>query len=260
MTSENSSFGAEEVIQLTSHLEADDATFVIGGQATNLWAFFYRKENEILQLEGPFTSEDIDYFGSQEAARTLAKAIRGKLLLPEGMDNHTPNTAQVIASINGKPLVIDFLGSVLGVQTRELKRGVSSIKVTALIGGKHSVVTIKVLHPVICLKSRILNIVSLERKGGIAQRQLLAAVAIVKCYINESLAAGDWKEARDCFAQLLWYLKSDAKIKGADLSTGVDVLDIFRAFEEDNRIDVRFRKHQLKAAIRLIEQKRKSRR
>ncbi len=40
--------GAAEVIKITSKLEQDDETFVIGGQATNLWAWFYRARDPAL--------------------------------------------------------------------------------------------------------------------------------------------------------------------------------------------------------------------
>jgi hypothetical protein len=109
---ERSSFGAAEVIEIASKLEIDDDAFIIGGQATNLWAWFFQDREPELKLKGPLTSEDIDYFGSQEVARTVAAALGGRLLLPVN-DDHTPSTAQIITTINGKPLIIDFLGKVL---------------------------------------------------------------------------------------------------------------------------------------------------
>jgi hypothetical protein len=101
------SFGAAEVIEIASKFEAADDAFIIGGQATNFWAWFFQDREPELKLKGPFASEDIDYFGSREVARTVAEALGGKLLLPT-RDDHTPSTAM----INGKPLVIDFLGEV----------------------------------------------------------------------------------------------------------------------------------------------------
>jgi hypothetical protein len=108
---ERPAFGASEVIEITSKFEADDDAFIIGGQATNFWAWFYQDQEPDLKLKGPFTSEDIDYFGTQEVARNVAEALGGKLLLPERGD-HTASTAQIVAAINGKPLLIDFLGAV----------------------------------------------------------------------------------------------------------------------------------------------------
>ena len=133
---ERPTFGALEVIEITSKFDADDDAFIIGGQATNFWAWLYQEKEPDLKLKGPFTSEDIDYFGTQDVARNLANALDGRSLLPD-RDNHTPNTAQIETTINGKPLKIDFLRSVLGVQDRELQRGgVSILEITAELDGK----------------------------------------------------------------------------------------------------------------------------
>jgi len=140
--SERPSFGAAEVIEIVSKLETDDDAFIIGGQATNFWAWFFQDKEPELKLKGPFTSEDIDFFGSQEVARALAVALGGKLLLPVS-DDHTPSTAQIITTINGKPLVIDFLGSLLGIRDHELRRGVSVIEIAGEIEGRSKTVLIR---------------------------------------------------------------------------------------------------------------------
>jgi hypothetical protein len=93
-------FGAGEVIEIASKFEADDDAFIIGGQAANFWAWFFQDAEPDLSLQGPFTSEDIDYFGSQEVARTVAEALGGQLFLPE-RDDHTPSTAQIVATFHG---------------------------------------------------------------------------------------------------------------------------------------------------------------
>ena len=92
--SERPTFGASEVIEITSKFEAEDEAFIIGGQATNFWAWFYKEREPKLGELGPFTSEDIDYFGSKDVAAHLAEALSGKLLLPKPGD-HTPSTAQI---------------------------------------------------------------------------------------------------------------------------------------------------------------------
>lgn len=105
---ERPAFGASEVIEITSKLKADDETFIIGGQATNFWAWLYQDKEPDLKLKGPFTSEDIDYFGTQEVARNLADALGGKLLLPEPGD-HTPSTALIETTINADLLQYEYL-------------------------------------------------------------------------------------------------------------------------------------------------------
>jgi hypothetical protein len=254
-------FGAAEVIQLASKFEKDDPSFVIGGQATNLWAWYYDDADEIARLQGPFTSEDIDYFGTRDVARNLAEALNGVLEVPDA-DDHTPNTARVTVSINGKPLRIDFMAGVLGVKNRELENGVVAIAVAAAVDGHPVEAIIKVLHPVICLKSRILNMLhpAVRRTDQIAKRQLDAAAAIVRCYISDALDDSDRKEARRCFATLFRYLRSAEYVKDADIRLGIDLLDIIKAFAQDERIDARYREHQLQKMIASIERRRAGRR
>lgn len=260
---ERPGFGASEVIEITSKFEADDDAFIIGGQATNFWAWFFQDKEPELKLKGPFTSEDIDYFGSPEVARTVAEAIDGKLLLPE-KDDHTPSTAQIVATINGKPLVIDFLGAVLGVHDRELRRGVTVLEIAAEVDGHPNTVLIKVLHPVLCLKSRIVSMLhpATRRRDRIARTQAEASVVIVRRYIDDALNEGKegWREARDCFNLLYWYLRSDTYVKTADADLGIDVLTIIRAFANDERIDQRYREMQLSRMIANIEKRRLRRR
>ena len=258
---ERPSFGAAEVIEIASKFEAADDTFIIGGQATNFWAWFFQEKEPELKLKGPFTSQDIDFFGSQAVARSLAQALGGELRLPI-YDDHTPSTAQIVTTIGGKPLVIDFLGQVLGIRDRELRRGVSVLEITGEVDGRPETVRVKVLHPVLCLKSRIVSMLhpATRRTGPIARAQAEASLVIVRRYIDDALSDDEWREARDCLATLYWYLRSDEYVKVADVRLGIDALAIIRAFTEDERIDSRYRESQLKRMVANIERRRAARR
>jgi|ERR1043165_613386 hypothetical protein len=253
-------FGAEEVIQIAHAFEKDDRTFVIGGQATNVWAWFFADKAPDLKALGPLTSQDIDYFGSQNVARDVAKALGGKLLIPT-IDDHTPNTAQVITVINGKDIVIDFMRAVLGIRDRELQKGVSSIAVSATIDGKEATVIIKLLHPLLCLKSRVVSMLhpATRRSDTIARRQLEASIIIARTYIDDALSAGDWPEAKGCFRTLNWYLRSNEYVKRADRDLSADPLTILKGFVDDQRIDQRYRENQMSKMITEIEARRANR-
>jgi hypothetical protein len=256
-------FSAEEVIQIASKLAVDDATFMIGGQATNLWVWFYAPREPKLQTSSPLTSRDIDYFGTPAVAKVFADAIGGKLVLPTMDHMNTPSSARVHASINGKDLVIDFLNGVLGVKNNELRRGgASTIEVEADADGKAVRVEIKVLHPVLCLKSRVANMLSpiMKRRDSFAWAQLHAAVIVVQRHIDEALTKRDWDEAHECLSALFRYLRSDEYGKKADKELNVDILNIIRAFQNDERINRRYRGFQLKSNIAHIEKRRAGRR
>lgn len=121
-------FTAEDVIAVASVIDLEDGAFVVGGQALNLWAERFAARTRELVAYGPYTSKDIDYFGYREAAAKLAKALGGKVSYPP-LGDATPSTAVVMAEINGKPVQIDFIASVLGVSARSLEKGVAEIVV-----------------------------------------------------------------------------------------------------------------------------------
>ena len=266
MTAERPTFGASEVIEIASKLEAEDEAFVIGGQATNFWAWLYRDKEADLRLKGPFTSEDIDYFGTAEVARAVAAALGGTILLPNHADDHTASTALIETTINDKPLRIDFLGAVLGVQNKPLVRNVSTVEIPGDIGGKPATVRVKVMHPLHCVKSRIANMLSplLNRRDRIAQTQAEASLVILRRHISDRLDEDDkkagWREAHLCFREMYQYLRSDGYGKKADLELGVDPLAVLKHFENDSRIDQRYRNRTLKPMITKIEARRNNRR
>jgi len=255
-------FSAEEVIQIASKLAVDDATFMIGGQATNLWVWFYKPREPKLQTDTPLTSQDVDYFGTREVAKAFAEAIGGTLAVPTMDHMNTVNTAIVHATINGKAVIIDFLHSILGVQQSELRRGVSSIAVEADLDGKTVTAQISVLHPVLCLKSRVANMLSpaLKRRDNFAWAQLHAAVIVVQRHIEEELANKNWDEVKECLRAIFVYLRSDEFGKNVDKELNVDILEILRTFQKNTRIERRYRVFQLKQMITKIEKKRAGRR
>jgi hypothetical protein len=206
--------------------------------------------------------KDVDYFGTKEAAQAFADAIGGELLLPTIDDMNTPNSAVVRATINGKELTVDFMHGVLGIKQSELRKGVSVIGVEADVEGKTVSAKIAVLHPVLCLKSRIANMLSpiLMRRDRFAWAQLNAAMIVAQRHIDQALGSGDWNEAHQCLSAIFSYLRSDEFGKKADIELNVDALDILRAFQNDQRIDPRYRGFQLKQMITKIEKRRAGRR
>jgi hypothetical protein len=249
-------FGPADVIPIASNVTVEDGAFIIGGQATNLWAWFFREQEP--ELKVPLTSADIDYFGPYEAAKKFADAVGGEVLRPSPEDMNTPNTAVVITKIGGHDVKIDFLNGVLGVRREELQDGVSLIALQAEVNGEVREVQVPVLHPVLCLKSRVANMLSpiLARRDPLARRQLRAAVVIVRRYIDDALIDGDWKEVKHCLSAIFRYLRSDQFGKRADAELNVDILAILKSFVNDDRIDFRYRFFQLKPMIALLELKR----
>jgi hypothetical protein len=146
----------DDVLSLASIIGLKDGAFIVGGQASNLWAERYSGRFPELEAYGPFTSKDIDYFGHRQAAKKLADALGGEVRYPT-MDDETPNTALVQATINGRLVVIDFISKVLGIaRTDHLKRNVVEItaRVREVDGPPRGSIAIPVMHPLHCLRAR----------------------------------------------------------------------------------------------------------
>lgn len=203
----------------------------------------------------PYTSKDIDYFGQREAAQKLADALGGKVLIPQ-MDDQTPETAVVEATVDGTLIRIDFLGHVLGIRPKELTAGVAEIIVPYDNAGKGGRVAIPVMNPLHCLQSRIANLNILKRPDDTARRQAAAAPIVLREYISHALHDGDHREATRTLQGLFRFLSRDPSGRQAHRLAERDALDVMKIFADDDRLDARYREKILKRAIAKIEKQR----
>jgi hypothetical protein len=119
---------------------------------------------------------------------------------------------------------------------------------------------IRLLHPVDCLSSRILNLEEpLLRSDEQSLRQARAALEVVIAFIDEKLEEGDMREAYRSLSLVRRFTLSHG-ISGCHFKThGIDLIEVLRIFLEDPRLDERFRRHQILNWIEQIEEKRRSR-
>jgi hypothetical protein len=153
---------------------------------------------------------------------------------------------------------VDFLHGIIGVKREEFRDGVTTIMLRNEDG---STVEVAVMHPVLCLKSRISNIMSpaTQRRDEIAIRQMNAAWWVVRTYIGHALEDNDHKEATRCLMDLFHLLRSHQYGRNAHTVIGTDVLDLLKHFVEDTRLDERWRERTLIPAVEKIESKRATR-
>lgn len=234
---------AEIVYRLASILQLSDGAFIVGGQALNIWAERYSGVAELNDF-GPYTSKDIDYFGHRDAAAKLAEAIGGRLRIPN-MDDATPQSAIVEATIDGHDIEIDFLTHVLGVDDAGLKKSAVNIILQVRTVEGIGELKVPIMHPFHCLQSRVANVITLHRRHDVARRQLEASPIVLREYISEMLAAGDHREATDTLEQIFEYLRSDVVGKGAHRVMKNDPAAILNHFIDDVRIDARYRGNTL---------------
>ena len=168
----------------------DTGAVLIGGQAVNLWSERYQREAEPWQSLRPFTSVDVDLLGSQADARACAEGVEGTLELPED-PAHTPNAAKV--HCRNPDLDLDFLHTVNGLNTAEA--------VQTAIRLRHRDILLRVLHPVLCLESKTVNLITLDQsvEGRQDEKHLRLAIANCAEFLAELTRTG-----RDPMSLLRW--------------------------------------------------------
>jgi hypothetical protein len=149
---------------------------IIGGQAINLWSERYQKEEPPWLALRPYTSIDVDLLGNQSDARICAQGTKGELELPDD-PAHTPNIAKV--RCRNPAIDIDILHTVNGLSTAEALQTAVSLR--------HGNVQLRVLHPILCIESKTVNLITLDQQveGRQDEKHLLLAIANCREFLTE---------------------------------------------------------------------------
>jgi hypothetical protein len=154
-----------------------DKTVLIGGQAVAFWSQFYGLESRL-----PALTNDIDYLGTRAEAVKVARNLTIEHELKTAtMDDATPSAAVLLVPIEGyeEPIIIDYLASILGVDSRKIQQSAVTIEIESQ--------QLKVLHPMQLLQTKIWNLYQLESKRtpeGVEQARL--AIEIVARYLEQA--------------------------------------------------------------------------
>ena len=164
--------------------KATQPAILVGGQSLTFWVDFFKipvpKSNTL------YLTQDADVLATKHDARIFATELHGTLNVPKPGD-HTPNTAIVTYKTpDGRTLFVDFMGTLIGLTNEEIRK-------TAVEFEHPEYGFIRILHPTLVLKSRIVNLHRLQSKrdtNGIEQARLavLAAKAFFENYIALGLA------------------------------------------------------------------------
>lgn len=183
---------ARDVLALLVRLgDVADRIVLVGGQAVNLWSEIYLAQGRAPELmeDAPFTSKDIDFCGSHEAARLFAARVRQGRAKLATLDDATPNVGVVLfVDDGGHERVVDFLGAPFGMKARGVER--NSVRLDLLDdAGISTGTTYRVMHPVDCLESRVHNVVGLATTYDTphGRRQLRAAVICAREALKDIL-------------------------------------------------------------------------
>jgi hypothetical protein len=245
----------EEVITLLRFVETC-RPIIVGGQSINIWAELYYGRNEELDQLGPLTSKDLDFFHNRAAERSLAESLEnGQLRVPTG-DEHTPSAALVTGTLGGREIVIDFMAQIKGVEDQSILEN----SITFADADDPTSVSITLMHPMDCVRSRLSNINTLGRTGEHSITQATASLLILDCYIDDQLNAEDKDAGKRALKALreLEYVVRDfhlGQVSHHDFGDVLDPVAIIRRYIDDERIDVRARKMLLQGILDRLGQK-----
>jgi hypothetical protein len=157
---------------------AQTGAVVIGGQAINLWAEHYQTDSAPWNELRPYTSFDLDVLGSRTDVLECSQALAAEAFFPAPSEN-TVNSGKVVAQIEGRPFEIDFLHSPNGLSAAEVLEMARTIRFED--------VQINILHPLHCVESKTVNLVTLSQDGGDRQdlKHLRLAIAILRQHFTK---------------------------------------------------------------------------
>jgi hypothetical protein len=242
---------AEEVLQLLKFVHKEQP-IVVGGQAVSLWAQLFRPHYpSAFEGVGPVTSRDIDFYHDRDAERSLASQLDdGSITIPQG-DTHSPSAAVVSGKILGRPVVVDFLNHVKGVDDKSLVK--NSLQIEHGSGFQ-----ITIMHPLDNVASRFSNINMLKRTEDHSVMQAMASVAILDCFIdtqlNDTTSKLSSRIALDSLRGLEFIIKEKhiGKISQSHFGDALRPLDILEKYSTDERLDERVREKLIMPIIQRL--------
>lgn len=161
-----------------------DRLILVGGQALEVWSVIFDVPSPLGQ--GIALTEDADWLGGKLDAKWLCDQLSGgaevDLHFAEDFDA-TPSSAIAYVKRGQRVLLMDFLRTIVGPSVEEVRR----LAVRLHLDG----CTIDVLHPLLCLHSRLANLEVLASKrigNGPAQAHWM--VKIANAYFLDMVAQG----------------------------------------------------------------------
>lgn len=169
-------FSGQDAEGLLSTLAAagEHKLILIGGQAVNFWAEAFRKVEPALEA-GPFASKDFDFLGDVATVERCARALHVQAQTG-ATDNHTRLRGRILYTLDGRECFIDFLDESVPNTWEDVERNAVPIK--------RPWGTLWVMHPFMCMRSRVFNVVQIAEKYDTehGRRQLAASIVCVRRY------------------------------------------------------------------------------
>lgn len=172
---------------------SEKIAILVGGQALSIWTNFYQVA--IPSVLTANVTRDADFIGSADTALIVKAALSNKnwkfeQITPSAL---SPVTAQLTLQTEHGVKEIDFLGSIVGLHTDDVRKRAVPLNLP-----DGSVVT--VLHPLDVLASRLHNLAEIPEKRndkGVAQAEL--AISITGAFLRDTIAH---RTERELFNQI----------------------------------------------------------
>jgi hypothetical protein len=188
---------------------------LVGGQALGFWADRYSVSRPAPLM--PTVTADVDFIGGSALARKLGEALGWKWWVPS-LDDVTEQSGKVTLRMPDNSIKqVAFLFAVTGLTTADVIRRAIEMHVPE-IG------TLRVMHPIDVLDSRIQNLLLIPGKRnemGVAQAQL--AVLVVRAFIREEIDVRGEKRALRLLERVVSLAESPGAIR-IFLAHGIDPL------------------------------------
>jgi hypothetical protein len=181
----------EDAFELLGPALPGGAIVLVGGQALIHWLTYYRDRVEALRQISFVTSDDVDFYGTQEDARRMAEALAGSDVRNFGVDSLSAATAIVrFRDQAGEERQIDFLRTVHGLDSEQVRNTAIEVELKDRAGNPTGV-SLRILHPVLCLVSRFHNTHGFPKyQEARGLRQARAAIGIARGYLQDQVDAG----------------------------------------------------------------------
>jgi len=155
-------------------LATSEPVLLVGGQAVNLWALYYKKRTTHL---APFVSRDIDVLGDRSTLEALGKAAGAKpQFFP--VKPLTNEVGVVVAKdSNGLPLLIEVLRHVHGVSNEELRDPVYTVAVGEI--------QVRLPSPIALLQAKTANVADISQAGRQDARHVAILAQLLPAYLEE---------------------------------------------------------------------------
>lgn len=175
------SFTRDDFRFVSSKLATDPSRLIlVGGQAIEVWGVLLDVPNPVGEAN-PLT-EDVDWLGGKVDAKWLCDLLGPKesveLQLAPDFDPTLSSALAYLERPDGRILLMDFMRSIVGPTSERIH----DLAVTVEL---HGGAVIRVMHPLLCLESRLANLhIIPAKRNGNGPMQAQWAINIAEAYLK----------------------------------------------------------------------------